>query len=497
MNNSKELEKKGIYTFSDFINSLTLYEYIKIFGTYWDKEEKKTKKFKLWPSQIELCKELESERFNIIGKARQLGISEIAGEFSIKMVYSGSRVEVIVLSKDENAAKYFLQNRIVQKLRNMPKIQGITYPSYKVYKEIIEFGNGSSIRSLASGERAAASFTSDVIIYDEAGQMNNLESIWSASAPTLEKAKGYAWLIGTSSPGSFFNNKIREVLRGDNQLFKLHFLPWYADPSRDRKTLDLEKQGYADEVRFRREFPETIEDMFLYNEGLVFKNFDPRTDGPHVRSIDVQKLHNYLFYVGYDHGYRHYAATLFAFYDPFDDIIYVYDEFFVKEEEIPSIATEINSRIYQIPKPPHKKIADTSIFNKTGFSKTIADVFKDHGIRWQKSDKYDAASSRALLSDRFTFNRIVIDPNCHILIDQISNWRWKNTDNNKEIPEDKEDDGIDVLRYLCAEIRKQYKPKEIKKNYISYNSKNNRSILKPEHDCYETITKNPNGWQAA
>ena len=48
-----------VESLEDFIKKLTLSQYIKIFGSIWDKKLKKASPFKLWDAQAKLADELE------------------------------------------------------------------------------------------------------------------------------------------------------------------------------------------------------------------------------------------------------------------------------------------------------------------------------------------------------------------------------------------------------------------------------------------------------
>jgi hypothetical protein len=59
-----------------------------------------------------------------------------------------------------------------------------------------------------------------------------------------------------------------------------------------------------------------------------------------------------------------------------------------------------------------------------------------------------------MLASRFIKHTVQISSVCKKLVWELSNWEWDvrkdGTDKNK--PKDIHDDGIDCLRYLCAEV---------------------------------------------
>ena len=449
-----------VESLEEFIGSLSLPQYIKIFGTIWNKKLKKATPFHLWEAQAKLADRLfeSSHQYHFIGKARQMGVSEIAAELALKTVLGGTKAEVIVISRSEEDAIYFLKRRVKEKLARLPKIPGVKYTSViRETSTVIEFANGSSISSITSNERAGAGRTVDLVIVDEAGQVPNFDKIWKATNATIQEAGGKIIVIGTSETGSFFNKQLQKCLDGDmKDVAELHFLSCYDKPSQDEAWAARTKKTFDDETDFKLEYPETIEDMFLKKEGMIFKTFDPTPGGRHVQLISPRELMRQLegnlkYIIGYDHGYRHWAAGLFCIYDASDDHLYVFDEYAVKETQIPDIARNIKARAQMLPLAP-RLIADTSIFSEHG-TKSHSNIFREHGVAFQKAIKHNASARRGYVSDRFTFDRITIDPSCVVLIQQLKNYTY-NPRSDKDEPINLNDDTIDALGYIVMALFK-------------------------------------------
>jgi len=227
----------------EFLEGLSLKEYIAIFGTYWNQEQFKVSRFKLWPLQAELCDHLDNNQFVLVPKARQLGISEIMAERIVKMMLTYDNWEGAVVSKTEDDAVYFLEKRVAKKIKALPVIEGLEYPSVvKMTKDRIELSNGARIDSLPASSGAIASRTGNAICFDECGLIDkqpnaSFEDMLNNALPTIEAAGKMGWMmgVGTSEPGSYYNDLLRKVMRGELREYSYHFLPWFAKPSRTKE----------------------------------------------------------------------------------------------------------------------------------------------------------------------------------------------------------------------------------------------------------------------
>ena len=93
---------------NEFLQQLTLKEYITLFGSIWNPNNKRFSAFELWPEQENLCDFIEKHKVPLIPKTRQGGISEIAAERALKECLQYPNTEGVIISKSEDFAEYFL-----------------------------------------------------------------------------------------------------------------------------------------------------------------------------------------------------------------------------------------------------------------------------------------------------------------------------------------------------------------------------------------------------
>jgi hypothetical protein len=150
--------------------------------------------FDPWPFQQDFmnCR----DRFRIINKPRQCGISttaaaEVAWEFDN---LPGS--QIVIISKDKDAAVNF-HNYVYQILRSVRNNNPDAPKLLKTNERVTTNDIGSKITSLASSKEAGRSFSASHLIFDELAFIEYAEDIWQAANATLSQTKGRVTAIST------------------------------------------------------------------------------------------------------------------------------------------------------------------------------------------------------------------------------------------------------------------------------------------------------------
>lgn len=456
MTTSNYAPQNAPQSLAEYVKNLTLDEWVFAFGTREEASLLQRVPFSPWTGQIGLMRWSEGRSVSWIPKARQLGISEIAAEKSVKTSIESPGSQGVIISKTEDDAIYFLENRLIPKLKGLPAYQGIEFPHIvKNNKNFIELSNGSKIWSLPASNASGASRTLTWAIIDEAGGIDNNTNgdfalLYKNLRPTLEKAGklSWHWIIGTSEPGSFFNRQLTRMYRGEIEK-QYYFLSWQTDPKRDKLWRKKEMENYDSEADFNNQYPATMDDFFAARQGAVFPSFDSSYGGKHIQEFEPDFGFQYI--TAYDHGFTHKAAHIHTLYNPVQDMLYVFMEQIWVQTDVYKIAEDINVAIKSAPKRPVMSLADTQIFSRDARG-AIADHFAKKDVRFNPAYKANEEASRTLLSERFTTGKILIHPSCEVTAWQLREYVWKSTGRG-DAPVDKEDDTIDCLRYICAHIR--------------------------------------------
>ena len=473
--------KNLVVKFQEWISLMSFSQFHAFCGMLWDPKIKSFLKWDYWPGvrgylgQEEVAAAIAASKISWMLKARQLGLSEIAGFYAMFIALTEPKSETIIISKKLQDSKYFLKRRVLYKLHAAYALElepgkKFPWPSFEDNTDTgkIIFENGSIIEAVSSDNEETRSRTPRLVILDEARSFSNkdAEELWSAILPAIESNE-MAQLISISSArfGTWFNEMSKQILAGDLKGINLIFLPDDTHPLRTPAWRSEARKKWPNQALFMQEHPMKPEDCFVSREGAVFPQFNPKPGGRHVEPVTLNWSYRYI--IGYDHGRQHPAVLLLCIYDRYENHLYIFDELFCRGKELPEVAYAIREKLAFYSKnhnapPPQLKIADRACFAQDG-RKSVSDVLRDlTGITFKPSIKPDVVDSLDSLSARLSNNLLTIDPRCENTIRQIQELSWKNdpTESKRERPVDIEDDAVDVLRYICAELRGAVPKKE-------------------------------------
>lgn len=205
-------------------------------------------KFNLFPFQEDSLTELRDNRYSVILKSRQLGISTLAAGFALWSMLFKEDFNVLVIATTQEVAK-----NLVTKVRvmhdNLPSwLKGTIEADNKLS---LKFKNGSQIKAVSSSTTGARSEALSLLIIDEAAFIRNIEEIWVASQATLSTGGAAIVLSTPNGIGNWFHSVWSEAESEINgfHTIKLH---WTVHPDRDQLWRDdqtklLGERGAAQE----------------------------------------------------------------------------------------------------------------------------------------------------------------------------------------------------------------------------------------------------------
>ena len=226
-------------TFSEFLQGLTLNQFVDYFGYFRNPSTGAKDKFVPWPKQRDFMDWLDNLKdVGWLLKSRQAGGSTISAFKALKTAIETPNVQVIVLSKDEDAATYFLGKRVMDAFESLPDIQGIQWPTItKQTQQHIEFSNGSKISSSPATAIGAAGVTAKLVIFDEvalvdlnAAARGGAREVFSTVRPVVQKAGGVILMLSTARPAAFFNEMCQAILTKEKDM-PLFFFSATDDPT--------------------------------------------------------------------------------------------------------------------------------------------------------------------------------------------------------------------------------------------------------------------------
>jgi len=194
--------------------------------------------FNLFPYQEELIHEFINNRFNIVLKGRQLGISWLSSAFCLwLMMFRRNKVIMSVSTKEKVAAKII--EKVKYQYKHLPtflkEFNGIDTDNNAKFK----FMNGSEVVAETTTSDSGRSYSLSLLIIDEAAYVENLDGdqgLWTALAPTLSTGgRAIAFSSPAGASGWFYETYTRAAeneIRHEADWNPIKLM-WWVHPNRD------------------------------------------------------------------------------------------------------------------------------------------------------------------------------------------------------------------------------------------------------------------------
>ena len=210
--------------------------------------------FKTYDFKSELLNEFNNYRFNIILKARQLGISTITAGYIVWLMLFHRDKNVLVI-----ATKFGTASNLVKKvkhiLKNVPDFLQITDITID-NRSSFELSNGSQIKASSTSGDAGRSEALSLLVIDEAAHVEGLSELWTGLYPTLSTGGRCIALSTPNGVGNWFHKTYTEAEQGVNDFYPTN-LPWDVHPDRDREWFEKETRNMS-----RRQIAQELECNF-------------------------------------------------------------------------------------------------------------------------------------------------------------------------------------------------------------------------------------------
>ena len=194
--------------------------------------------FHLFPFQEETLTDFKNNRFNVVLKSRQTGISTLSAGFSLWKMLFNSDFNVLVIATKQEVAK-----NLVTKVRVMYELlpTWLKGGSLEDNKLSLRLQNGSQIKAIASSPDAGRSEALSLLIFDEAAFIDDIDEIWLSAQSTLSTGGSCIALSTPNGVGNWFHKTwvgAEDKTNGFNTV-RLH---WTVHPERDQKWRDEQER---------------------------------------------------------------------------------------------------------------------------------------------------------------------------------------------------------------------------------------------------------------
>jgi hypothetical protein len=194
--------------------------------------------FDLYPFQEKTLNCFHDDRFLLILKSRQLGITTLVSAYSLWQMLFNSDRNILVISIKQEISK-----EIITKVRfaNEHLPSWLRIQATEDNRLSLRLKNGSMIAATSSAKDAGRSKALSLLVLDEAAFIDEAKSIWTSAFNTLSTG-GRAIVLSTpNGVGNWFHEMWVKAERKQNDFITLR-LPWQLHPKRGQSWRDEQEK---------------------------------------------------------------------------------------------------------------------------------------------------------------------------------------------------------------------------------------------------------------
>jgi len=205
--------------------------------------------FKMYDFQKSCITDFIDNRFNIVLKSRQQGLSTLSAAYAVWMALFKKEKNILIIATKLKVAQNFII-KVKSMIRSLPKWLVLPTIVSNNKQEII-FDHGSQIKAIPTSEDAGRSEALSLLIVDEAAFVRNFDTIWTGIYPTLSTG-GRAIILSTpNGVGGQYHKLYTDAEAGLNE-FNAIKIPWHLNPEYDEEwfeniTANMSKKQIAQE----------------------------------------------------------------------------------------------------------------------------------------------------------------------------------------------------------------------------------------------------------
>ena len=198
--------------------------------------------FRTYDFQDQVLKDMKDFRFNVVLKARQLGLSTIvAGYIAWLMLFHRDKNVLILATKLLSASN--LVKKVKYIIKSLP--EWLMIADVKIdNRNSFELTNGSQIKASATSGDAGRSEALSLLVLDEAAFIENMNDLWTGVYPTLATGGRCISISTPNGVGNWFHQTYVNAESGENEFhpIKLH---WSVHPNRDQAWFEKETKNMS------------------------------------------------------------------------------------------------------------------------------------------------------------------------------------------------------------------------------------------------------------
>jgi len=191
--------------------------------------------FDTFPFQDECVDTFIENRFSIVLKSRQLGMSTLVAAYAVWMALFQRDKNVLVIATKLSVAQNFI-SKVKIMIRSLPP--WLVLPQIVTNnKQLLQFSHGSSIKAIPTSDDAGRSEALSLLIIDEAAFVKNFDSLWMGLYPTISTGGRVIILSTPNGVGGQYYKLYTDAEAGLNEFQSIR-LQWDVHPERDQDWFD-------------------------------------------------------------------------------------------------------------------------------------------------------------------------------------------------------------------------------------------------------------------
>jgi hypothetical protein len=191
-------------------------------------------RFELFPYQEKTLIQFKENRYNLVLKSRQTGISTLTAGYSLwKMIFNQDYNVLVIAIKQEVAKNLVTKVRVMYD--NLPS--WLKVASAEDNKLSLRLVNGSQVKAIPSSPDAGRSEALSLLVVDEAAFVPDIVEIWASATPALSTGGSCIALSTPNGVGNWFHQQWVGAEEGTNE-FNPIYLHWTVHPERDQRWRD-------------------------------------------------------------------------------------------------------------------------------------------------------------------------------------------------------------------------------------------------------------------
>ena len=195
--------------------------------------------FETYDFQDECVDQFQKNRFNIVLKSRQLGLSTVTAAYCVWYAIFKKDKNILIIATKLNTAVNFIK-KVKTMLDNIPSWLLLT--KFDPTRQSIRFSNGSTITAVPTSPDAGRSEALALLIVDEAAFIRDFDEIWTSLYPTLSTGGSAIILSTPNGVGGQYYRLWMEAEAKSNDFNPIR-LPWWVHPEHDQEWFDKETKN--------------------------------------------------------------------------------------------------------------------------------------------------------------------------------------------------------------------------------------------------------------